>query len=473
MVSDKLKILIISKQFPPIIGGGGSHANYLARALSKNDAQVIVLTSTVKNKPKEHRVNDNLVIYRKYFEPTQSLPYESAIESGLGICEKIVPDVIHGQHLAGAFIGLHLKASFGIPLVVTLHKTPLSTWDETKPKQHSAYSYLKLLSRLEIIDLFIAGSKAFEQELVNIGVKTEKIRLIYHGIPVKDYKKLAYRYDIMSSVISRLNLNPNKSFKIDGELEDDLIEERISKKFIQTFATNGFSLKDNPNIIREKDNGWTIVDDDIFIVKKDDEKLSIYPVNVIICPSRIDEKRKNLGDFVKACGLLHQRINNRNFIFLITGEANNKDEKDHQHELEHIASKKGIKDCLKFISFKAEELPALYRLAKVCVLPSLREGLGLALLEALAVRTPIVGTNVLGINEVIETNGKYGLFFDVGDFDALGKQLLNVVSNHKMREKLKRDGFHRVKEKFDAKLMANKHLECYKELIHEKRLTGQ
>ena len=478
MVSPNLKILIISKQFPPNIGGGGAHANYLADALAKEGVKVIVLTSTSKksktiNNPKQEHRENGLVIHRKDFEQlTQTLHYESPIECGLRLCEETVPDIIHGQHLAGALIGLHLKASFGIPLVVTIHKTPLSTWDETKPKQHSTYSYLKLLSQLEVIDLFIAGSKAFEHELVNIGIKTQKIKLIYHGIPVIKFKNRGYIEDNLTSIITRLGLNLknlNKHFKIDGKLKDDLILKRISEEFIQTFATNGFSLTEDAQIISENDNGWTIVDDDIFIVKKDDEKLNIYPVNIIFCPSRIDERRKGLDVFVKGCDLLHQQINNRNFIFIITGKAEDNDEKRYQRELESIADERGIKDYLKFISFEPEyELPAVYRLAKVCVLPSHREGLGLALLESLALRTPIIGTNVIGIKEVIETNGKYGLFFDVADFEALGKQLLNLVSNNELRKKLKHDGYKRVKEKFNAKLMAKNHLECYKYLIEKK-----
>jgi hypothetical protein len=45
MVSPNLKILIISKQYPPDIGGGGAHAEYLAKALAEKGAKVIVLTS--------------------------------------------------------------------------------------------------------------------------------------------------------------------------------------------------------------------------------------------------------------------------------------------------------------------------------------------------------------------------------------------------------------------------------------------
>jgi glycosyltransferase involved in cell wall biosynthesis len=466
-MSDQLKILIISKQYPPTMGGGGAHASYLANELSlKEEVQVHVLTSAIGTKPHQKDNTDkNLVEYRVNFGHTESLHYDGAIKKGLQLCESIEPDIIHGQHIAGALIGLHLKASFGMPLVVTLHKTPKSRWDETITRRDPIYSYLKLLSNLEMIDLFIAGSEAFAQELKDVGVKDEKIRLIYHGIPIKWYKKMAYDDEKASSIIRRLKLSPTEYFSIDAELEDDLIKSSISGKLKEIFKTKGFSLSDNASATKEKENEWVIIDEEIFIVKKEDGKLNIYPVDIIFCPSRLDEKRKGIETFIKACGLLRPQIKDRNFIFLITGTAKNKAEKRYKKELERIASTRRIKNRVRFISFKADELPALYRLARVCVLPSIREGLGLVLLEALAVRTPVVGSNVPGINEVIETNGEHGLLFELGDYKELGDQLVKLLTNDDLRQKLKREGFKRVKRHFNAELMADKHLECYNELI--------
>ena len=472
-MSDQLKILIISKQFPPTIGGGGAHASYLANELSlKKDVQVHVLTSAIGTKPSKKRIpGKNLIIHRLDFEHTESLHYEGAIRRGLQLCEEIEPDIIHGQHIAGALIGLHLKASFGIPLVVTLHKTPKTRWDETITRRAPIYSYLKLLSNFQMIDLFIAGSKAFERELKDVGVKDEKIRLIYHGIPIEWYKEKAYDNKKASSVIRRLLLRPTEYFNIDAELEDDLIKSSLSGKLKDSgklkeiFKANGFSLSDNASVTKEKENEWIIIDEEVFIVKKEDGKLNIYPVDLIICPTRLDEKRKGIESFVKACGLLRQQIKDRNFIFLITGTAKNKAERRYKKELERIASTMRIKNRLRFISFKADELPALYRLARVCVLPSIREGLGLVLLETLAVRTPVVGSNVPGINEVIESNGEHGLLFELGDHEDLEDQLVKLLTNDDLRQKLKREGFKRIKRHFNAELMADKHIECYNELI--------
>lgn len=402
-MSNQLNVLIISKQFPPIIGGGGSHAFYLASELSlKTRVQVHVLTASTGTKPRQKLMpGKNLFIYRVDFGHTVSLPYEGAIKRGLQLCGSIAPDIIHGQHWAGALIGLHLKASFGIPLVVTIHKTPRLGWGQTITKRDSLYSYMKLLSRLEMIDMFVAGSKAFEQELKSIGVPKKKIRLIRHGIPIEWYKHMAYDNGRVSSVVKSLNLSPHE--------------------------------------------------------------------HLIICPSRLDEKRKELHVFVNACGWLRQQMKDKKFVFLITGTATSREERRCKKKLEDIASTWRIKSRLKFVSFDPEELPALYRLAKACVLPSIKEGLGLVLLEALAVSTPVVGSNTLGINEVIRTNEKHGLLFEVGDHEELGGQLLRLFTEENLVRKLRREGFKRLRTEFSAQRMADNHLSCYDELIKKAR----
>ena len=58
-------------------------------------------------------------------------------------------------------------------------------------------------------------------------------------------------------------------------------------------------------------------------------------------------------------------------------------------------------------------------MSDIFVLPSVeREGLGLAIIEAMAMRKPVIGSELGGIPEVIE-NGVNGLLFPPGDTDKL------------------------------------------------------
>ncbi len=80
-----------------------------------------------------------------------------------------------------------------------------------------------------------------------------------------------------------------------------------------------------------------------------------------------------------------------------------------------------------------EELPRLYRGARMLVLPSLYEGFGLTALEAMACGTPIVAANVSSIPEVV---GDAALLVDPRDTDALAEALLRLLTEESLRREL-------------------------------------
>jgi glycosyltransferase involved in cell wall biosynthesis len=66
------------------------------------------------------------------------------------------------------------------------------------------------------------------------------------------------------------------------------------------------------------------------------------------------------------------------------------------------------------------------------VLPSLWEGLPVALLEAMGARLPVIATAVAGVPEVIQ-NGKTGVLIEAGDSKALEKAIVALLGNKSMR----------------------------------------
>ena len=81
----------------------------------------------------------------------------------------------------------------------------------------------------------------------------------------------------------------------------------------------------------------------------------------------------------------------------------------------------GIEDHVKFLGFVNDaDLPALYRAARVFAFPSIYEGFGLPVLEAMAAGTPVVTSNASSIPEVV---GECGLMVDPLDVDGLAAAL--------------------------------------------------
>ncbi len=114
--------------------------------------------------------------------------------------------------------------------------------------------------------------------------------------------------------------------------------------------------------------------------------------------------------------------------------------------------------------FEDKEMPSLYSIADVVVLPSEAEGLGMCLLEAMACQTPIVGTNVMGINEVL-TDNLNGKVVEFGDKKGLSKAVVEMLKNSVLREKCVQNGLLLLQNKFNLRHQADKHIETYRKVI--------
>ena len=97
--------------------------------------------------------------------------------------------------------------------------------------------------------------------------------------------------------------------------------------------------------------------------------------------------------------------------------------------LERLAAELGIADRVQYLGFvsRGSEVRDLYRRAAVLALPSAYEGLPMVLLEAMSCGTPVVGSEIAAIAEVID-HGRTGLLVPVGAPDRLAAALRDAVS---------------------------------------------
>ena len=99
--------------------------------------------------------------------------------------------------------------------------------------------------------------------------------------------------------------------------------------------------------------------------------------------------------------------------------------------LKGLAEELGISDRVSFLGFQSqEEVRAWMQRTKLLVLPSLEEGLGVVLLEALACGTPVVASHVDGIPEVITP--EVGVLVQPADTTALGIAIQSVLENQQI-----------------------------------------
>jgi glycosyltransferase involved in cell wall biosynthesis len=106
------------------------------------------------------------------------------------------------------------------------------------------------------------------------------------------------------------------------------------------------------------------------------------------------------------------------------------------------------------------ELPSLYRNARALVSPSLWEGFGLPLLEAMATTTPLVASDIPVHREVAEDAA---VFVPPRDPEALARGIESVWTDEPLRARLEARGLERVRE-FSWASSAKKTLELYRRL---------
>lgn len=102
----------------------------------------------------------------------------------------------------------------------------------------------------------------------------------------------------------------------------------------------------------------------------------------------------------------------------------------------------GLEDRVHFTGYVPhDELPALLTAARLFLLPSLYEGFGLPVLEAMACGTPVICSNVSSLPEVV---GDAAILVDPRDLSAWIEALERVLDDERLRATLARKGLRQV-----------------------------
>lgn len=198
----------------------------------------------------------------------------------------------------------------------------------------------------------------------------------------------------------------------------------------------------------------------------------VYPMQELSYTYKISK------DFLLYVGTLQPRKNISRLIEAFSHVL--KDEKIAQSDLELVIvgkkgwlyedilaapEKFGIKDRVKFLDFVPDgDLKEMYKEAKCFILPSLYEGFGLPVLEAMQYGCPVVTSNV---SSLPEAGGDAALYVDPENVDDIAKKIKKVITDTDLRKEMVAKGKKQV-EKFSWEDSAKKTLEILKN-VSEKR----
>jgi colanic acid/amylovoran biosynthesis glycosyltransferase len=172
----------------------------------------------------------------------------------------------------------------------------------------------------------------------------------------------------------------------------------------------------------------------------DDGDPSFTAHNVLCIGRLVPEKGQAV--LIEAVARLAERDESASVIFAGEGPQ--------RIPLESLAERLGVADRVSFRgAVGQEELHALYEEASVFCLPSFSEGVPVVLMEAMAMRVPVISTTITGIPELIE-DGRSGLLVPPGRPDRLAEALQRLLADESLRRELGSAGREKVIEEFNA-----------------------
>lgn len=164
------------------------------------------------------------------------------------------------------------------------------------------------------------------------------------------------------------------------------------------------------------------------------------------------EKRKNAEIILQAMAKMEVEI-----PLVIVGKRT-----DYMNELQKMIQEYQLENRVLFLhQVTSDELPAIYQMATVFVYPSVFEGFGIPILEALSARIPVIAATGSCLNEV---GGKDSLYFHPKDENQLATHLQLVLSNEDVRQKMISQGELHA-QSFSAENFAKSTFQVYQEIL--------
>lgn len=169
---------------------------------------------------------------------------------------------------------------------------------------------------------------------------------------------------------------------------------------------------------------------------------SSEPVNPYILFVGTVQPRKNLVRLVEAFSVIckgHALKRRDPYRLMIAGKRGWMSE-----EIYGAPKKYGVEDRVKFLGrVSDEELPSLYKNASLFVYPSLMEGFGLPVLEAMMMGVPVITSDKGALAEVA---GGASLQIDPENVRELAESMIRVLKSRKLQQDLIKKGYKQVKK---------------------------
>lgn len=190
----------------------------------------------------------------------------------------------------------------------------------------------------------------------------------------------------------------------------------------------------------------------------EERELALDPY--LLCVGRLDDPRKNIGLLLESYALISEVLRSR-LRLLLAGQARP------TNLFWRRAETLGLQDRIEFIHRPPlDDLVALYQRASMFALPSDEEGLGIALLEAMACGIPVVSTRSGGPDGVI-TEGEDGYLVPLDDAPALADRLARLCLDEGLNRSMGQRARATIEQRYAEMVAGQAFLDVWDRLLHK------
>lgn len=191
---------------------------------------------------------------------------------------------------------------------------------------------------------------------------------------------------------------------------------------------------------------------------------------VVLYVGRFDQ-RKGIETLVRAVNESGLRDSKNLQLIIGGGSTPGNSDGIERDRIEQIVNELGMNDFTTFAGCLSQDiLPTYYAAADVCVVPSHYEPFGLVAIEAMASGTPVVASDVGGLQFTV-LHEETGLLAPAQDVNAFASAIDRILFNPEWRDELGKAGRKRVESKFSWHGVAIQLSELYTQLLQPVKET--
>jgi len=276
---------------------------------------------------------------------------------------------------------------------------------------------------------------------------------MFHSNIIGRLAAIGYRCKIISSIRTKLINNKFGNFL-----------DMITQNLVDIYLVNSKTLFEFVNNYGVKNKKIFLIENGVnfkqFTVKRAPEEikkeLNLPDLPIITMVANF-KKQKDYPTMIKALAYLNKDIE---VCFLALGKG--LEFEDETKKVKRLIEKFNLNN-VKLLGFR-EDIPEILSITDVWVSSTLYEGQSNSLLEAMAMKKPIITTDIPENAEVI-CNFIEGLLIPTRNPMKLAEGIKKLILNKNLKDRLAENAFNKVHEKYNMEQMINKFEELYKILL--------